>query len=430
MRQANSSIRGYLYQFNKSILEVMSAAEDEQIMLEGVIEDIDVESTNSINTIQCKYHEDKKYQISSVAEAILEMVCHYHESSAIGKNMSYVLYAYFTDNVESIDKDDFYNYISSTSNKEIIISFFHRIYVIKDHDILEIANKAKKTNTDKEKILEYFNKNRNALELCVNFDNFWKCFKYCKADKYDVLCQKVKDKFAEIVDRDTAENLYYPNAFSYISNMSSKSNKTQRVITKKQLLSFLEKQKSILITTWALIALDRNRILKEKKNHLSSSFSLNSDVRAFIFSNKFSEKNSDKIIPFINAYIAKYFKKPKLQKPPIFIFDNDSEELYQKSILSLYKYQKYVNTGCVGNLFVEDNFVSNAAFTDKINCKMTLLKNVTVDLLEECKVNQLYIVGNIYKELQSLNYITEYLNLDNIDILKYLIGLDKTLEVK
>jgi len=40
-RQADSTIKGFLYQFNKSIVEVLKNANAE-ITVEGVIEDIDV----------------------------------------------------------------------------------------------------------------------------------------------------------------------------------------------------------------------------------------------------------------------------------------------------------------------------------------------------------------------------------------------------
>ena len=39
MRQADSTIKGYLYQFNKSILTILEAENDASIVLEGVIED-------------------------------------------------------------------------------------------------------------------------------------------------------------------------------------------------------------------------------------------------------------------------------------------------------------------------------------------------------------------------------------------------------
>ena len=51
MRQANSTIKGYLYQFNKSIFEILNANDNDSIILEGVIEDIDIQKTNSIATI-------------------------------------------------------------------------------------------------------------------------------------------------------------------------------------------------------------------------------------------------------------------------------------------------------------------------------------------------------------------------------------------
>jgi len=105
MRQADSAIRGYLYQFNKSIYEILQLADGAEITLEGVIEDIDIQSLSSTTTIQCKYHEDKKFKISDVAAPILEMFSHYCECNALGKSVSYILYAYYVDNPNSIDID-------------------------------------------------------------------------------------------------------------------------------------------------------------------------------------------------------------------------------------------------------------------------------------------------------------------------------------
>ena len=428
MRQANSTIRGYLYQFNKSIFEILSAKEEDSITLEGVIEDIDIQNPTNITTIQCKYHEDKKFQISSIAEPILEMLCHYHECCAIGKSMSYILFAYYSDNVDSIDKNKFKEYIQSTTNKEILLAYFHRIYTIQDPRILQIANKNKKTTDEKNQIIDYYTKNRTALNLCVSLDDFWEHFTYHKAEQYDILSQKIIDKLSELADKETAENLYYPNAFSYISNLSSKPDVSQRTVTKKQLLDFLLTQKSILLSQWALEALDKAKILKKKKTHLSSYFSSNTDVRAFIFSDKFNELNSDSLITFIHAYINKYYKKPKLQKPPIFIFGNKSEDLFQNIVSELFKYQKYVNVGMVGNSFIAENFINNITYTNQVSCKMALLKNITIDLLEKCNVNQLYIMGNILEDFSNCNYIIENIDIEEVQALKYLVGLEKTLE--
>ena len=75
MRQANAAIKGFIYQFDKSLLEILLSDENEAITLEGQIEDIDIASEVGIETIQCKYHEDKDFTMSSVAEPILVRCC-------------------------------------------------------------------------------------------------------------------------------------------------------------------------------------------------------------------------------------------------------------------------------------------------------------------------------------------------------------------
>ena len=46
MRQADSTIRGYLYQFMKSIIEILQMPDSNSLVLEGIIEDIDIISPN------------------------------------------------------------------------------------------------------------------------------------------------------------------------------------------------------------------------------------------------------------------------------------------------------------------------------------------------------------------------------------------------
>lgn len=429
MRQADSTIKGYLYQFNKSILTILEAENDASIVLEGVIEDIDIHSPSSSTTIQCKYHEDKKYQISSVATPILEMLCHYCESAYLGKEVFYILYAYYAENVESVDMDAFVSFLDSTKDKEILCKYFHRIYIIPDSDMLAIANKLQKTKDEKERLVNYYKANRTALTLRVNISEFWKVFLYVKAEQFDILKDKVIRKLEEITDHDTAISMYYPNAFSMVASLSAKSTEHERTLTKNQLVMFLTQQKSVLLNKWTLEALDKEQLIKTKKAYLMSAFSLNPDIRAFVFLDDFLDNVNENIIEFIQEYLNKYFKKPKLQKPPIFIFGNNHSGLMQKTLLALYKYQKSVNTGLIGSTFIADSFVNNKNCSADFVCKMALLEHISVDILEQCQVNQLYIVGMINEALDSVNYSVEKLDVPNINTLKYLVGLSKTLEV-
>lgn len=101
-------------------------------MLEGVIEDIDIHSPSSTTTIQCKYHEDKKYQISSVATPILEMLCHYWDSAYLGKAVSYILYAYYAENVDAVDIDAFVLMVRIMVNLNVLLPTLKQSFQIND----------------------------------------------------------------------------------------------------------------------------------------------------------------------------------------------------------------------------------------------------------------------------------------------------------
>lgn len=428
MRQADSTIKGYIYQFNKSLEEILCADDDDSITLEGCIEDIDIQTSEGITAIQCKYHEDQSYQISRVAVPILEMLAHFSTCTALGKCPQYILYAYFKDNTARLTLDDFKSYISTTKSKEIWIKFFHQIYVISEPDILIIANKDRKTQSERGILCKYYESNQERLELKVDIDRFWKQFKYVQAEKYDVLKKRVIDLLSEIVDPDTACTLYYPNAFSLIADLSSKHDTTERTITKRHLLDQLSEEKSVLLTRWVIEITEKKSLLRQKKLHLSSLFHPNSEVRAFVFTDEFLNQNSAELIPFIRRYIEKYYKKTTLQKPPIFIFGDNHDNEIKDVIISLHNYQQSVNSGVVAGTFMEDSFVNNTDCAANFKCKITSLRNITDDLLEKCQVNQLFWVGKMPIPFNSGQFIKELLDIQDIHTLKYLVGLERTLE--
>lgn len=429
MRQADSTIKGYLYQFNKSIYEILQAEDDEKIILEGVIEDIDIQSPSSLTTIQCKYHEDKKYQISSVATPILEMLCHYCDSIALGKSVSYVLYAYYAENTDSVSIETFAEFLCTTKDKDVQSKYFHRIYTIPDEKMLAIAIKPQKKKEEKQELIDYYREHRDDLKLKVSIESFWNEFTYIPAEQFDVLQNKIIALFEKVVDTDTAKNLYYPNSFSLVANLSAKSNIEDRIMTKAKMLTYLSEQQSVLLNRWTLTAMDQVKILRDKKNYLAGYFAGNPGVRAFIFSDKFLAANQENIFPFIIEYLGKYFKKPQLQKQPIFIFGNNSSALQQFVLLGLHQHQKPANYGTIGDCFIEESFINNTNCPSNFTCKVTLEKNITTRILEKCQVNQLYVIGKTGEEYSSPNYFVETLDVENVDALRYLVGLSRKLEV-
>lgn len=74
-RTADFAIQGFLYQFNKTILEILHAPDASEVTVEGIIEDIDVVGASSIRAIQCKYHEEQQnFTLSLVYKPILQMM--------------------------------------------------------------------------------------------------------------------------------------------------------------------------------------------------------------------------------------------------------------------------------------------------------------------------------------------------------------------
>ena len=69
-----------------------------------------------------------------------------------------------------------------------------------------------------------------------------------------------------------------------------------------------------------LAGLDKKKILQAKKRHLSASFSLNTAIRAICVFGTISHSKRGANNPFIQEYIAKYYKKKTLQKAPFVRF--------------------------------------------------------------------------------------------------------------
>lgn len=79
-RDAVSTIRGYFYQFDYSILQVLQLERDtDTICIEG-IEDVDINDDKNIVLHQCKCYEGIKYNHSEIKEAIQWMFKHFADN--------------------------------------------------------------------------------------------------------------------------------------------------------------------------------------------------------------------------------------------------------------------------------------------------------------------------------------------------------------
>lgn len=82
-RTADYTIQGFLYQFNKTALEILSAQDDDKITVEGIIEDIEVATSTTLKAIQCKYHEaSASFTASAVYKPLLQMLKYFSDNKS------------------------------------------------------------------------------------------------------------------------------------------------------------------------------------------------------------------------------------------------------------------------------------------------------------------------------------------------------------
>ena len=78
-RTAIDTIRGYFYQFDYSIEQILQLSNDtDSVIIEG-IEDIDIKTVTDETAIQCKYYSKTEYNHSVIAEPIRLILNHFAE---------------------------------------------------------------------------------------------------------------------------------------------------------------------------------------------------------------------------------------------------------------------------------------------------------------------------------------------------------------
>ncbi|MGQ5111057.1 hypothetical protein ACSOV8_04825 [Bacillus halotolerans] len=185
-RSADYTIQGFIYQFNKTLLEVLNDVEDSTISVEGIIEDIEVSTAMTTKAIQCKYHEEQEsFTLSKVYKPILQMMNHYLENN--NKSIEYRLYAYFPSEQSS------------------------RIYEMKEEHINEIL---KTEDKRLKKLVE-------NIKDKINIQDFLQNFTLEFGDSLSNLMDSVFHALEENgLARDEIDTLFYPNAIQKIADLS------------------------------------------------------------------------------------------------------------------------------------------------------------------------------------------------------------------
>ena len=388
-RTANDTIMGFNYQFNKSILEILNADADTQIRLEGFIEDLDLFKGKDTIGIQCKYYESKLNLTNSVlAKPIFDMLISYIKD----KNIKFRLYIHYKNasNEESYKLDyDTFKDMLNTKNKEYIKKYFQIIYSF-DGEIKELFSKSKLTESDVENIHKFIAKRGESI-LKINIEDFIDKVEIVPSESNNELTDRIIFRIVEDGhSEEEARNIIYPNFFQKVAFISSLDDGRKRLINCKRFKEEIYSLKRLIYSKWLLKRYSRENYKKILKSNLKVRLQNNSSVRAIYIDAK--EYSNYEIASFIVDYIKKYNSKPKLNKCPFFIIEDDNDENCLEIQTILYKnYNISLENGDIARKFNINEFIKEK----KVSLKICFRSKEIDDYFKRTFPNDFFAIGDI-----------------------------------
>ncbi|AUR01501.1 DUF4297 family anti-phage-associated protein [Phaeobacter inhibens] len=254
-RSAVSTIRGYFYQFDRSILSVLDLAEDQESVSLECIEDIDVQTATDTTAVQCKYYEKTEYNHSVIKPAISFMLSHFKEGLTDGQpSIKYKLSGYFESGQDKLILPLDIEFL-----KEHFLTKATKGVTVRQHEQLKVSD----------------------LELNT----------FLEALSIDVHAARFEEQFEAIIDAlakqfdcspFAAEFFYYNNALRVIKELSIQNDEALRIITKGEFLKRIETS-SILFEEWFVAKRGKARYYQRLRNeYFINGLNVSSAERLFI----------------------------------------------------------------------------------------------------------------------------------------------------
>ncbi len=373
-RQAIDTIKGYFYQFDYTIKQILEQQDiDNEITIEGV-EDVDIKTANEVTAIQCKYYEKTEYNHSVIAEPIRLMLKDFKERKDTGKErINYKLYGHYKNGQQKLVLPltiDFFkeHFLTYTENKVKI--FFHVNFGVSDIaieefiSVLSIDIYAKKYDEQIQEVLAY---------LSSHFQ--------CKSGE--------------------ASYFYYNNCLQVIKSFSTKDNIDKRKISKNRLIQLLGENKNTVFNDWYVAFIGKTNYLKYLKKKHFTTLNVSAFARFFLIEIPTINYNRQEIKELIFLILKNWSKISKRDAtrfcPYILLFgakDNEFDELRTE----LYNEGIRINDG---------HSFMRAAFNPQEITKIPLVNERSLKW-----VNNINVLDAIFSELRSTTKVVYQFYLD------------------
>ena len=225
-RTAIDTIKGYFYQFDQSVWQLLNLTNDnDTITVEG-IEDIDISTATEETAIQCKYYAKSEYNHSVISEPIRLMLNHFAEyKKGNAPKINYHLKGHYKSGHHKLTLPIDLNFLKthfltySRTIKNVKKTFEH-------HNDLGLNDK---------ELVEFL----NVLVIDINAVDF--------DIQYKNLIDNLRKQFS--CTEFTAEHFYYNNALRLIKEISIKKQYKLRTISKVDFLNSIDTSQ-ILFNEW------------------------------------------------------------------------------------------------------------------------------------------------------------------------------------
>lgn len=298
-RSAHASIRGYVYQFDRTIIEILTANSNASILVEG-LEDVDILGSDRLTAVQVKYWSSKAYATPrSLHEPIEPMI----EAYSKGAKHNFILHVHFgkTGTVPSR---------LSADEIKICLTRLTRNPTVRHLDYEKYSSK----------IIEGFSK---KLIIRPGKDFFEQ-----QAEVIDLLSKRLK------IGRQDAIDVYYPNAFALVAQLAMKDVSAKRRIDFEEFSLKIDVKES-LYARWHKEVIGIERYVKGLSRRLKSERSLDAaKARALVVNLEGSEKA---VLELMRRLAKNEFGPGKLltTKPWTLIVNGTNEGISQLKIAAL-----------------------------------------------------------------------------------------------
>lgn len=270
-RTAEYSIKGYIYQFLQYMAELLEAADDEVVVIEGAIEDIDVIGPDLTRAVQCKYHESvEKFTLSKIYKPVLLMMEHFSKNQAPAIPISYNLFCHFPE---------------QAGNLNLTIDDLTRIRQTKDEKLKPIADRI----------------------LAFPVADFLERFSITFGKSFDELEAAVQERLVDhAFQREDVKSIIYPAAFQRVADISIRGTVAERSMQKAPFLLELRAMRSATLTRWTRELATKADIYRRLRLDIGRSMARNARRRFFVLDPSAISGFTEDFAPFIKRFSESY----------------------------------------------------------------------------------------------------------------------------